>query len=104
MVAKKNNNELIRYPDLPQALEDYANSAVKEWRAHFHVPISTTDFGLLQSTQDDILQVLQLQKEKNFTQHLEVETYTWEVLPDSLKLPIQQSIINELNWAKQILS
>ncbi len=104
VVAKKDNEELIRYPDLPEALADYDNAAVNEWRAHFHVPISATDFGLLQSTQDDILQVLQLQKEKKFTQHLEVETYTWEVLPESLKLPIQQSIINELDWAKQILS
>jgi hypothetical protein len=40
---------------------------------------------------------------KPFTKHLEVETYTWEVLPSELKLPLQDSIIRELQWAKDIL-
>jgi hypothetical protein len=103
VVAKKADGELLRYPDLPDALKDYDNPAVEEWRAHFHVPVSANDFGLLQSTQKDILEVLQLQKQKKFTQHLEVETYTWEVLPQTLKLPLQESIIRELDWVKQSL-
>jgi hypothetical protein len=44
-----------------------------------------------------------MQKSKPFSNHLEVETYTWEVLPESLKMPIDQSIIRELNWVKEIL-
>jgi len=104
VVAKKDDGELLRYPDLPEALEDYNNPAVTEWRAHFHVPISADNFGLLQSTQNDIVEVLQLQKQKKITQHLEVETYTWEVLPQTLKLPLQESIIQELDWVKQELS
>lgn len=63
-----------------------------------NVPISIKKIGLLESTQDDILTVLEIQKQKPFTKHLEVETYTWEVLPESLKLPITQSISNELQW------
>lgn len=98
VVAKKTNGDFIRYPDLPEALADYDNAEVNEWRAHFHVPIFEEDFGALQSTQADITEVLLEQKNKNFTQHLEVETYTWEVLPASLKLPIQKSIIRELEW------
>lgn len=98
VVAKKTNGDFIRYPDLPEALADYDNAEVNEWRAHFHVPIFEEDFGALQSTQADITEVLLEQKNKNFTQHLEVETYTWEVLPASLKLPIQESIIRELEW------
>lgn len=74
---------------------------MEEWRAHFHVPVSADDFGLLQSTQADILEVLRLHKQQNFTQHLEVETYTWEVLPQPLKQPLQESIIQELQWVKQ---
>jgi hypothetical protein len=103
VVAKKDDGELLRYPDLPEALKDYDNPAVAEWRAHFHVPISAKNFDLLQSTQDDIVEVLQMQKQKKFTQHLEVETYTWEVLPHALKLPLQDSIIQELDWVKQNL-
>ncbi len=98
VVAKKSDSSLIRYPDLPQALDDFDHADVEQWRAHFHVPISLKDIGLLESTQSDILELLQLQKEQSFTNHLEVETYTWEVLPESIKLPISQSIINELKW------
>ena len=103
VVAKKKDGELLRYPDLPEALEDYDNAAVTEWRAHFHVPIAVKEFGLLQSTQSDIVEVLKIQKQQKFTRHLEVETYTWEVLPGALKLPLKDSIIQELDWVKQDL-
>lgn len=98
VVARTVNNGLLRYRDLPEALLDVANNNVTEWRAHFHVPVFEKDFGLLQSTQDDIIEVLELQKAGVITPHLEVETYTWEVLSDQLKVPIQQSIIRELEW------
>lgn len=98
VVAKKSNGEFIRYPDLPQALADIENKEVLEWRAHFHVPIFEEDLGYLQSTQKDIVTVLELQKKLNFTTHLEVETYTWDVISDALKLPMQESIIRELEW------
>jgi hypothetical protein len=34
---------------------------------------------------------------------MEVETYTWEVIPPQLRLPLQESIVRELQWVKQIL-
>lgn len=98
VVALKKDGGLIRYSDLTPALADFENEEAAQWRAHFHVPISIKEIGLLQSTQDDITAVLDLQKTAPFTDHLEVETYTWEVLPEQLKLPIAQSISNELNW------
>jgi hypothetical protein len=55
------------------------------------------------STQQDIREVLNLQKEQSLTQHLEIETYTWEVLPDLLKLPLEDSIIRELQWVRSVL-
>lgn len=103
VVAKTPAGSLLRYPDLPQALNDSENIAVNEWRAHFHVPIFTEELGLLRSTQSDITQVLQINKSKPFTGHLEVETYTWGVLPDEKKLPISDSIARELNWVKNVL-
>ncbi|MEQ7798692.1 metabolite traffic protein EboE [Pedobacter sp. ASV1-7] len=98
VVALKKDGSLIRYTDLPPALEARNDENVLEWRSHFHVPISIQKIGLLQSTQTDITEVLQLQKAKPFTNHLEVETYTWEVLPEQIKSPIAQSISTELNW------
>jgi hypothetical protein len=103
VVARNTGGSLIRYKDLPEALDDSLNPNVKEWRAHFHVPVFVEDLQLLRSTQSDIVEVLNIQKSRPFTDHLEVETYTWEVLPESLKMPIDQSIIRELNWVKGIL-
>ncbi|MEJ7693505.1 metabolite traffic protein EboE [Daejeonella sp.] len=103
VVAMKHDQDLIRYRDLPEALDDIQNSEVKEWRAHFHVPVFLEDLGLLKSTQSDIVEVLRIQSAQPFTAHLEVETYTWEVLPDTLKAPIEQSISRELNWVREVL-
>jgi hypothetical protein len=102
-VARKEDGILLRYRDLPQAMGDYTNPLVREWRAHFHVPVFIRDLGLLQSTQEDIAEVLKIQVAKPFTDHMEVETYTWEVLPEALKAPIDESIIRELNWVKELL-
>ena len=103
VVARKDDGFLIRYRDLPEALSEYSNPLVREWRAHFHVPVFIRELGLLQSTQEDIIEVLNIQKKKPFTDHMEVETYTWEVLPDELKAPIGESIIRELNWVRDLL-
>ena len=103
VIAKTRDGSLLRYPDLPEALKEKDNPSVNEWRAHFHVPIFAEKFDLLSSTQDEITEVLSLQKKEPFTNHLEVETYTWEVLPAHLRLPLQDSIIRELEWVKRIL-
>ena len=103
VVARKEDGDLLRYPDLPEALADYEHPGVTEWRAHFHVPVFSPQFGLLESTQENIREVLEIQKTDPVTQHLEIETYTWEVLPPSLKLPLEESIIRELQWVMEIL-
>ncbi|WP_276359366.1 metabolite traffic protein EboE [Daejeonella sp. H1SJ63] len=100
VIARKSDRSLIRYRDLPDALKDAENLDVEEWRAHFHVPVFAENLGLLRSTRSDIVEILHRYKSNPFTDHLEVETYTWEVLPETLKLPIDQSIIRELNWVK----
>jgi hypothetical protein len=103
VVARQQDGSLKRYPDLPQALEDAGNPGTREWRSHFHVPLFVEDYGALQSTQGDIREVLSIHKEKPFTRYLEVETYTWEVLPSKLKLPMKESIVRELEWVLQAL-
>lgn len=104
VVARQAGNTLKRYPDLPQALADAGNSAAREWRSHFHVPLFIQDYGLLRSTQEDIQTVLALQSATPFTNHLEVETYTWEVLPEALKVPLSESIIREMTWVTGFLN
>ncbi len=104
VVARKKDGDLLRYPDLPEALNDADNTSAEEWRAHFHVPLFLEDLGVLKTTQSDITELLNLHKQQPFTNHLEVETYTWEVLPEALKLPIHESIIRELDWVKDVLA
>ena len=97
-VIGKFDDVLLHYPDLPAAFEDKDNPYVSEWRAHFHVPIFVDHYDTLQSTQQDIVTMLQLQAQQPFTQHLEVETYTWDVLPPALKTDMTEGIIRELQW------
>lgn len=92
------DGSLKRYPDLPQALECFEESSAEQWRTHFHVPIFVTDYDKLSSTQEDIITVLRLLREKKISRHLEIETYTWEVLPDTLKLDLSSSIQREYQW------
>ncbi len=103
IVARHADGTLRRYADLPEALESDTPAGLEEWRAHFHVPIFLEDFGMLKSTNSDIKEVLALNRGNALTSHLEVETYTWEVLPEELKLPIEESISRELLWVKDQL-
>lgn len=103
VVARQEDGSFIRYPDLPEALQDANAASTREWRSHFHVPLFVKDYGVLQSTQTDIEKVLSIQKTKPFSPFMEVETYTWEVLPDKLRLPMKESIVRELQWVVALL-
>jgi hypothetical protein len=104
VIAREGNNTLHNYSDLETALPNFVNSTADEWRIHFHVPIFIRDYELLQSTQDDIVRVLELLKIHNFCSHVEIETYTWEVLPSAMKLDLIASIQREYEWVlRQVL-
>lgn len=102
-VIARTTTGYLHYPDLPEAISDADNPTVKEWRSHFHVPVFFDHYGVLSSTQTDIREVLQLQVKQPFTRHLEIETYTWDVLPADLKLPMDQSVSREMTWVLQQL-
>lgn len=98
VVARNADQTFQKYPDLSEAFANPAAAEADEWRIHFHVPLFVDSYGKLNSTQVEILKTLDLQKENPFTQHLEVETYTWGVLPEEIQRPIGQSIVRELRW------
>lgn len=99
VVARKKDAQFASYPDLPQAIEHLGKTKDLEWRIHFHVPVFLDNYGSFQSTQSDISLVLnQILSNPTITKHLEVETYTWEVLPEDTHLTLGESIARELSW------
>lgn len=103
VIAKTTGDALIRYRDLPEALLDLENMEVDEWRAHYHVPLFVETYGNLESTREDIKEVLKIYQRDGISKHLEVETYTWDVLPNALKQPLVASIAREINWVNDQL-
>jgi len=100
-VTEKVGDKVRTYNDLPAVFKDKKDFS--ELRAHFHVPIFLEKFEELYSTQDHILKVISYLKNKMVSEHLEIETYTWDVLPALLKRELSESIIREINWLKEKL-
>ena len=104
VVGRTKEEGLTSYPDLPQALAQLGGTQDLEWRVHFHVPIFLANYGTFQATQEDIVEVLKLvNANPSITKHLEVETYTWEVLPQDTHLTLGDAISRELAWVKEQL-
>ncbi len=77
---------LTRYVDLPDAVAAFKEGrADGEWRIHCHVPLFLSDLGEIGSTRADLVSTLAAFRQKTRSSHLEVETYTWDVLPDNLR-------------------
>ncbi len=102
-VVRTQDGQLKRFKDLGEALESLSDED-QEIRTHFHVPIFTETYDQLVSTQKDIIETLKVWKKKNFTNHLEVETYTWDVLPPNMRTDLVGSICRELNWVSETLN
>jgi hypothetical protein len=91
VIARDANGKLEFYSDLPDALN---SQLADEWRIHFHVPLHAPAAPPFENTNDHLLGVLDLLGENpNLCPHLEMETYTWEVLPPELKT---QSVVEQL--------
>lgn len=90
------DGEFRSFPDLPVVLE--TKPEFKELRAHYHVPVFLEKFGSLYSTQDHIRKVFACLGDHKLCNHLEIETYTWDVLPENLKTEINSSIVREYKW------
>jgi hypothetical protein len=86
-----------RYADLPEALDQFQHARSSEWRIHYHVPLFMASYGELNSTQAEVRDALAGLRTGE-VRHLEIETYTWSVLPSHLKLDIIDSIEREYRW------
>lgn len=106
-VVARNGGGLTRYRDLDEAFaaRGTAPDGAEEWRVHFHVPVFLEEMQEFGTTQAFLRQVLELHAEQPLSSHLEVETYTWDVLPEAYRnVGIAGAIARELNWVKDRLT
>ena len=103
VIARQQDGSLRRWKDLPLALKAAQNPGTptgEEWRVHFHVPLhcqASAEFG---TTSGHVLGLMDLLKaEPTLCSHLEMETYTWAVLPEELKSrDVSEQLVDEYRW------
>lgn len=82
----KTADGIVKYLNLGEALDAYvANPVPTEMRTHFHVPVFLEEIGPFKTTRFAVQQALAMHRKQPLSDHLEIETYTWDVLPAELK-------------------
>lgn len=113
-VVERRGGVTRRWLDLPDALAAVDGDDERQWRIHFHVPLYRAAIGAFRNTQPELVALLGAIPDSG-CRHLEVETYTWNVLPDGYGLDartgagdgrarsVVDGIVRELRWARQRL-
>ena len=101
----RSGDNLSRHVDLPDAVTAFgAGQADGEWRIHCHVPVFLADLGEISSTRSDLVATLAALRQRTRSSHLEVETYTWDVLPDNIRTGSKSAdIAREIAFCRQEL-
>lgn len=101
---EKRNGKLNRFLNLEDAFAAFEAdpSGEREWRIHFHVPVFLESLGEhFKTTRFAIEEALAFHRKNKKSAQLEIETYTWDVLPDHLKTgDIVDYVVQELEWVK----
>ncbi len=105
--ARTQSGDIFAAIDLSEPLAltpppDYANAV--EWRVHYHVPVNAETLGPLGTTRDDLKQALAAVARLEYAPHLEVETYTWDVLPEGRRPSLVDGLTEELAATRALLA
>jgi sugar phosphate isomerase/epimerase len=105
-VVQRTGQRYERFLDLPEALAAYTrDGGAPEWRVHCHVPVFLAEAGIAATTQPFLAEILALHRAASISPHLEVETYTWDVLPAALRdEDVTVAIARELAWCRDRLA
>ncbi|WP_205472116.1 metabolite traffic protein EboE [Nocardioides sp. SYSU D00038] len=101
---------LLARDDLPDALDGAAPLAPgSPWRVHFHVPVHADPRPPLRNSRADLRASLEalLGGPRARVEHLEVETYTWSVLPGGVPADddaLAEGLAAELAWVRDALT
>jgi sugar phosphate isomerase/epimerase len=94
-------------PDLTERLLQDAGAdvlAAPAWRVHFHVPVNAEQLGPLGTTRPCLVEALSAVAQLSYAPHLEVETYTWEVLPGAGPADLVGGLTKELVATAELLT
>jgi sugar phosphate isomerase/epimerase len=107
VTARTSEGELLRSVDLDRELTESPSAEwlmADSWRVHFHVPVDAESLGPLGTTRDDLRRALAcVASDLDYAPHLEVETYTWEVLPGSERTDLVSGLTSELQATRRLL-
>ncbi len=105
-VVVRKDGRLHRFVDLPEALAALGSDfGADEWRVHFHVPLFRQSLGPFANTQTFLATLLERHARRSISRHLEVETYTWDVLPEEFRNEsVDDAIVRELTWVTDTLA
>ena len=99
----RSGDEVGRHLDLPGALA--AAGDADEWRIHFHVPLYADSTEGLSTTRDLLTGPFAERLRNGACEHLEVETYTWGLLPGGdRREALIENIARELRWARELVT
>jgi len=103
--ARTAGGEIRSWTDLPVALADNdGRNDIKEVRVHFHVPLFFQGNGPLASTASTLTPEFFRELRNGVTSHVEIETYTFDVLPEAIRPPdVVRSISREFEWVGEQL-
>lgn len=107
VIAVARERRIVREVDLNAQLltnpgEDFLSAPA--WRIHFHVPVNAPSLGPLATTRPALKEALAAVETLDYAPHLEVETYTWEVLPGAERVDLVQGITRELKATDQLIN
>lgn len=99
VIHQNKSGTLSRFIDLPDFLKATPSNLDGEARVHFHIPLDAMPSTPLGSTSDHVTDTLSwLGSHPDACTHLEIETYTWGVLPNELRRPVEEQIAAEYRW------
>lgn len=102
-VAASGPAGITRWADLPDALNDAGQ--YNEWRVHFHVPLWAEKMGSFSTTIDAVKDILASHNNNSLSAHLEIETYTWDVMgAEHKKYDLVASVAKEIEWVRKHLA
>jgi hypothetical protein len=100
--VEKKNGRITWFLNLEDAFAAWkSDPGPREWRTHFHVPVFLDDLGPFRTTRFALEQALKVHKATPLSRQLEIETYTWDVLPPHLKTgDIVEYVCREIEWVR----